>query len=193
MATLEDVFSLFEDNVNDKYYNCKLNTNNHSFNKCELPCNICICNDNNITIPKNIGRNDVTCSINKKCYINPLNDKCPICFDLINKKNNAFLTDCGHTYHKSCLSQYLTINRLHNPSKHLDCPICRCKLGLPDFDEYIYNINHKNCNFIDIIENFWMTNNIEGHICSNINIKGHYLGTNNNCLIFLLYKNKGFI
>ena len=61
-----------------------------------------------------------------KHYIK-IGDNCPICFDEINHRKNAFLTDCGHSFHYSCImkyeySTYFTTNGIM-------CPVCRQDMG----------------------------------------------------------------
>jgi len=50
-----------------------------------------------------------------------LSNDCPICLEVLNKKN--IVTDCGHCFHKECLF-------LHNREKNT-CPICRKLLFTP--------------------------------------------------------------
>lgn len=46
------------------------------------------------------------------------NSECPICMDAIDVTKNSVVTDCGHTFHCSCLMQ----NAVHNG---FGCPYCR--------------------------------------------------------------------
>jgi len=48
--------------------------------------------------------------------------ECSICMDNINVKNNYVVTECGHSYHTSCLMTNVTYNGY-------DCPYCRTKLA----------------------------------------------------------------
>lgn len=51
---------------------------------------------------------------------NPL--ECPICMDTIEGLSNRVITECGHTFHCSCLMQ----NTAHNG---FGCPYCRAKMA----------------------------------------------------------------
>lgn len=48
--------------------------------------------------------------------------ECPICMDVIDMEKNSVVTDCGHTFHCSCLMQ----NAAHNG---FGCPYCRSKMA----------------------------------------------------------------
>lgn len=56
------------------------------------------------------------------------NHECSICLELIDKhhlfvENKLVVTVCGHSYHNSCLSQWLT-----HSSTCPKCPVCRYAL-----------------------------------------------------------------
>ena len=68
---------------------------------------------------------------------------CPICMDNIDVTINCLVTDCGHSFHTSCLMKNVSYNGF-------DCPYCRTKLVSKasiileedleeDFGENIYN------------------------------------------------------
>jgi len=44
---------------------------------------------------------------------------CSICHDKFNSENEFSVTDCGHYFHKNCLSKLFEISRKS------DCPLCR--------------------------------------------------------------------
>ena len=48
--------------------------------------------------------------------------ECPICMDAIDASKNSVVTDCGHTFHCSCLMQ----NAAHNG---FGCPYCRSTMA----------------------------------------------------------------
>jgi len=62
-----------------------------------------------------------------KHYIK-IGETCPICYDEIIHKNNAFLTDCGHAFHYDCIINYDFKNSFTNTGIY--CPICRSDMGL---------------------------------------------------------------
>ena len=58
--------------------------------------------------------------------------ECPICFDVILANVNCVTTDCGHSFHTSCLMKNTAVNGY-------DCPYCRTQMAeAPDdaFSEY---------------------------------------------------------
>ena len=62
-----------------------------------------------------------------KHYIK-IGETCPICYDEINHKRNAFLTDCGHSFHYGCIIDYDYKNSFEK--KGVYCPMCRSDMGL---------------------------------------------------------------
>jgi hypothetical protein len=58
-------------------------------------------------------------------------EECSICYEPIYSKPNAFLTDCGHCFHKTCISKWLI-----STSLEAGCPICRQDIGLFEFSRY---------------------------------------------------------
>ncbi len=65
--------------------------------------------------------------INKKMM-----DECPICMDAIDPNKNRVTTECGHTFHCSCLMT----NVSHNG---FACPYCRTAMAEEVEDENEYN------------------------------------------------------
>ena len=63
--------------------------------------------------------------------------ECPICYDEIYNRNNALLTDCGHSFHYSCIINYDYKNSFDNNGIY--CPICRQDMG----NYYNLNENYK--------------------------------------------------
>jgi hypothetical protein len=57
-----------------------------------------------------------------KKFIMSFPNECPICMEEIIGQNNKVVTECGHTFHCSCLMQ----NASHNG---FGCPYCRFKLA----------------------------------------------------------------
>ena len=105
ISTAEDVFYLYERN-SSWYYNCKKQL---IFPICKSIYSIngnnnyeCFCESNQIVKPITIGNQNVSCSLERKCYITP-GKECPICFDKILRKSEAYLTGCGHAFHKKCI------------------------------------------------------------------------------------------
>lgn len=65
--------------------------------------------------------------INKK-----MTDECPICMDAIDPNKNRVTTECGHTFHCSCLMT----NVSHNG---FACPYCRTAMAEEVEGEHEYN------------------------------------------------------
>jgi hypothetical protein len=54
-------------------------------------------------------------------YINPNSDVCCVCLEGIISKSNAYITNCGHKFHKTCLYD------CSNHDDEMNCPYCRCE------------------------------------------------------------------
>lgn len=176
--TEEDVFYLYERNKNI-YSNCKLL-------KKQCPSmynNICYCNEEDDVIPLTIGDQNVKCKLNVKCYIK-FGEECPVCLQEIIHKKNAYITGCGHSYHRLCLFKVFEEIRKKNSYSSLKCCICRCFLGFPDlFQKYNFNDN-----LFDQLENFWLSYDyIVPFYCKN----KHYIGMDNNCKRCIDYRITG--
>jgi hypothetical protein len=175
MTTLDDVFSLYEPHY--------LNTN---------PI---IKNDEKIIYPTNIGDSDSVCNIKYKCYIKP-GEECPICMEQILTMSNAYLSYCGHTYHKKCIYTYMKTKwESKNYYTSCKCPMCRSSLGHPDLKQrykYSYfDISYKCENGLDKLEDFWLSCEYKlPEYCGNN--MDHYLGMKQNCKCCKLYREKGY-
>lgn len=179
----EDVFSVIERNRNN-------------YIQCTTPkiCGKnCSCYYNQLVLPNKIGNNDFDREFSNKMYIWS-KDTCIVCMSQIINKNDAYLTDCGHGFHKCCLSYYFHHIKMVS-NKNLNCPLCRTNLGHPEFYER-YNVYHEDINGFDILEN----KNIDGHnlemlhICKNNDMSlKHYLGMNSECYKCLDYRKNGLI
>lgn len=137
--------------------------------------------------PLTIGEISVPCKFKTKCYIYE-GEECAICLDKITRKKDAFLTGCGHAFHRKCLFTSFEMKWKCKPFSALRCPLCRCGLGFPDLlTRYINNNND-----LDQLENFWLTKEYwMPKYCGNIQTS-HYLGFNKNCDNCLHYRKYGF-
>lgn len=130
--------------------------------------------------PIEIGDVEVKCDLKRKCYIKA-GDECPICMDPIFNKSNAYLTWCGHSFHKSCIFHYMETKWVTKYASNTHCPMCRKSLGmgLHAMNER-YAIDYLKPNYLDILENFWLTKDYTvAHVCRNR--YDHYLGMKKNC------------
>jgi thiol-disulfide isomerase/thioredoxin len=90
-------------------------------------------------------RKSIIENLQVKHYIK-IGETCPICYDEIIHKKNAFLTDCGHAFHYDCIIEYDYKNSFTKMGIY--CPICRGDMGLYD--------NLKDNNSLNDLENFEM-------------------------------------
>jgi len=179
MSTLDDVFYLYE--RNSRHYNvCP------DIGTCpDKWDNECLCYLKQIIYPSTIGDQDVPFNSKIKCYIKP-GDECPICFDPILTKSSAFITHCGHAFHKKCLHTSIRMKwESCNYLRAARCPMCRCSLGHPEFVQRYrdsYFAYHGNGNELDKLEDFWVTMEYKiPNFCNNR--YDHYLGTDKECVI----------
>lgn len=93
-------------------------------------------------------------TMNGRYYIVP-GHECPICMDPIIRKSDAFLTACGHAFHKICIFNAYTQKMFENNYTNFTCPICRSKLG-NDIEYINERYRENNGNGLDILENFWI-------------------------------------
>lgn len=192
MSTAEDVFYLYERNSR-YYHDCKFK---NSIEKCEdYSNNECYCHMKQNVIPFTIGdQYGGRPNLKIKCYIKP-GDECPICYEPILTKLSAFITSCGHQYHKKCLFKYMESKWLSTSYMSVArCPMCRCSLGHPEFQQryrYSYfSYNYEHDNGLDQLEDFWLNKDYKVPLfCSNK--YDHYLGTDKICFICKSYREKG--
>lgn len=112
-----------------------------------------------------------------KFYIRPLQE-CSICLEPILTKSTAFLTPCGHGFHRKCIH---TATKLKWLSRNCDvpCPLCR------NYNIYEYNVDkyciwNKKINEMDKLENFWETFEMQlAQPCSSDGT--HYIGLKKDC------------
>ena len=126
-------------------------------------------------------------NLNQKNYIR-IGEECPICYDSIVNKKQAFLTYCGHSFHYECIQNYY-----HSNYNKLEwCPICRqdtcCSGRLKQ--QYANDSNNK----MDKYENFWNEINIlipekcYTRINDNYYEDIHNLGMDKNCIKCINYR-----
>jgi Ring finger domain len=191
MSTAEDVFYLYERNSR-YYHDCRLQNNIENCSDCWS--NECYCTLRQTVLPFTIGDQETPCEYKVKCYIRP-GDECPICFEKIINKSSAFITNCGHNFHKKCIFKFMeTLWLTTQYTSTARCPMCRCSLGHPDFiqrykNSYL-NSSYNNNNHLDKLEDFWLAIDYRlPSFCSNG--YNHYLGMKNNCFCCKAYREKG--
>ena len=156
MTTLEDTFNDYDGN------SIKISANNQGTNKIakysiiDYDSDFCKFESFNRKVRKNIIDN-----LKIKHYIK-IGDECPICYEKIYNRKNAYLSDCGHSFHYECIITY----EYKNSFDGIYCPICRQDMGIyNDIKDRYINTN----NSFDNLEDFEM--NIKNKIpkvCFNI-------------------------
>jgi len=105
--------------------------------------------------PRRKIKRNIYDNIKIKHYIK-IGEDCPICYESINSRKDAFLTDCGHSFHYSCIIKYDYTILKNNINKNISnlniyCPICRQYMG------NFYDINDRfpySKNELDKLEDF---------------------------------------
>jgi hypothetical protein len=99
------------------------------------------------TYKKKIRKNIIE-NLKIKHYLK-IGETCSICLDEIYRRKDAFLTDCGHSFHLKCIINYDYKNSFEKLG--VFCPLCRSDMGnYLDFrDKYKYSRNG-----LDILEDF---------------------------------------
>jgi hypothetical protein len=85
-----------------------------------------------------------------------IGETCSICLDEITSRKDAFLTDCGHSFHIKCIIDYDYKNSFNNIG--VFCPMCRSDMGnyLDIRDKY-----KESRNSLDILEDFEMNKHLK--------------------------------
>jgi hypothetical protein len=144
-------------------------------------------NDEFILYPTSIGESDSTCNFKRKTYITP-GQECPICIEPIIRKSEAYLTACGHGFHKNCIFKSFSAKIETDCYSSFNCPMCRANTG----DIHIhgkYNDCSNEFNLLDELENFWMTKDFM--CCYPCNSDDHIKGMKSDCNDCLKYRKNG--
>lgn len=159
-----DVWWLHERNSR-YYYTCK------DVNKCPNALSFsedgddkqCLCHNDQIVVPQQIGEWWQPADIKVRSYI-PIGADCPICLSPIRQKRNAWITFCGHGFHRTCLMQsyniYMNNKNIIHYTNCMPCPICRsmlptCCCGF-EITRY-HQIYGEPRNELDVLEEFTQT------------------------------------
>ena len=111
---------------------------------------------------------------------------CPICLENIWTIRNAYLTECGHGFHYTC------INKHYNIMEDAQCPMCRHNIESPD-ESHIFKYNTKN--YHDKLDDFWFNiDKLNPKKCENDyedDLEDHYKGMNDFCSRCWVYRKFG--
>lgn len=88
---------------------------------------------------------------NKNVYIVE-GSECPICYEPIVSHKNAYLTECNHAFHKTCLTKWYEAKETKENS--VDCPMCRQDPG--EFDWILDGMMFNKTNARFSLEDFEM-------------------------------------
>lgn len=190
-ATAEDVFYLYERNKSH-YDNCNLAKRCCPSEESNMDCYCQIAYES--VLPITIGDQTVPCNFKRKVYVKP-GEECSICLEPVMTKQTAYLTPCGHSFHKICMFNALAAVAKNN--RNFKCPNCRANIGYPDIycrytagfkarDGGIYAAKH----FLDTLEEFWLAKEFTMIQMCETNYK-HSLGLDSNCRCCLRYRVSG--
>lgn len=126
MTTLEDIFCDYGADSKKVPVSCSQQGSNKiaKYQILDYDSDFCIYESFNRKIRRNIIEN-----LQVKHYIK-IGEECPICYDAIHHRNEAFLTDYGHAFHYHCVINYDYTNSFKKEGVY--CPICRGDMGLYD-------------------------------------------------------------
>ena len=179
--TAEDVFYKYERN-RMFYSNC------HEMGK--LACcptkfgNKCYCWTEEVVNPTTIGYTISSPTLGVKTYI-AFNEKCPICLSGITHKSNAYLTECGHSFHRKCMYKAFVACWGRQYLAPFKCPICRDCIGVPAIE-----LKYNSTNFLDELENYEQCKEYYSHFTCD-NGYNHKIGFKKDCKSCLKYRKTG--
>lgn len=186
-ATAEDVFCLYERN-STYYYNC---LQQGTLEKCKTKYNNnCSCYERQMVYPITIGDQQTKCDFKRKIYIK-FGQECPICIEPIIRKIDAYLTPCGHGFHKKCIFDAFETKWKTKWASQFHCPMCRCRLGQVDIENrYNCGFHEDKYHYIYQLDNFWI--NKDYRYCYPCpNGYNHNEGMKKNCCRCINYRKNG--
>lgn len=184
-VALEDVYWLYERN-STYYHNCN---KQGLIDKCpDQVDGECFCHLQQCIVPYKIGNTCLPCNLNRKTYIK-LGEECSICFEEILLKDNSYLLDCGHGFHKDCIFNAYKTNILKRFNSLFSCPLCRRHTGC-DLELLSVKYGCSKPGSLDELENFWLKKDyMIAELCDNK--FNHFLGMNKRCKKCIHYRVTG--
>lgn len=190
-ATFEDIFWAYDTNHILTFNMCA------NIATCPMALNnVCACALTRPVIPHTIGSSLYSppsmANLKKvKSYIVP-GEICSICLEPILVKSSAYITICGHGFHKCCITRAYESNATRSDTSNFNCPLCRCYLGCDiEFIGDRYNMVRGT---MDHLENFWWKfDKLVPALCDKTDTDHHHsIGMNKNCRSCLKYRATGF-
>ena len=161
----------------------------------------CNCHYKQVVVPQDIGEWWQPVKLEGRSYI-PIGAKCPICLSSIIHKRDAWITHCGHSFHRNCLMKsyeiYMNNPKIEKYTNVMPCPCCRsdlptCCCGY-NLGRY-HSIYGERRNELDYLENFELLSDmiipIECYKCSKKHKCAKYIGMSNDCKECKEYQEKG--
>lgn len=189
-ATFEDIFWAYETNRILTFNMCS------NIGTCPMLLNnTCACALTRPVIPHTIGSSlysppSLTNLKKVKSYIVP-GELCTICLDPILVKSSAYITICGHGFHKNCIIRAYESKVTRSDSSDFDCPLCRCYLGCDV--EFIGDRYNTRRGTLDYLENFWWKfDTMMPALCDKTTSATHHpIGMDKTCQSCLKYRATG--
>ncbi len=145
MTTLEDTYNNYDGNSINISENKQDINGISKYKLLDYDSDFCKYESYNRKVRKTIEEN-----LKIKHYIK-IGEECPICYESINNRNNAYLTNCGHSFHYNCIINYDYSNIFEK--NNIKCPVCRQYMGNHiDIKDKYKNSN----NSFDNLEDFEM-------------------------------------
>ncbi len=112
-----------------------------------------------------------------------IGEECPICYEGIFTQTNAFLTLCGHAFHRLCLMQSHQTASLELGRDLFLCPLCR--EDQPGIFGEPLRFKDKMANY-EMYSEFYFANE-----CSDLDFDTNLVGMNSKCKSCLKYRETG--
>lgn len=174
--------SVVLDNILHPYNETKNISYENGWLMIQINRDLCWCDYHKIEKYEKNKKKSVYENMKIKHYIK-IGDICPICMDEIWTIRDAFLTECGHGFHVSCMNNYCDKEKPEN----LSCPMCRCDIEFPD--SLLIN-KYYTTNFIDKLDDLWMNIHLIVPVKC-FDTPNHYRGMNRYCKGCKKYREEG--
>lgn len=142
----------------------------------------CMCHSNQAWAPLEIGFKYFRPTLACKTYIRP-GEECAICTEPVLYRSDAYLTLCGHSFHRSCTANWVDKCTDIQPG----CPLCRDII--PCGEQESTCVSNAASTGLDRLEDFWWNIHTRSvQLCSSSRDPQHPLGTNKYCVGCVVYR-----